>query len=91
MFNLDNNRHLKDADGHRGVTNFNADELPHYEKAIAEFGDVDLFISNEPMPPKRDGYCLRDRRADRKDLSEFWRFFRLSKYGRDAWSRAEVQ
>ena len=67
--------------GGTGVTNFDAEALPTYRRAVNEYGDSDLQISDVPMLPMRTGYALLDlahgkQRGRTKGLDEFWEVFR---------------
>jgi hypothetical protein len=69
------------SNGGTGLTNFDKEELPLYEAAIAECGDPDFFISDEPMPgtPLRNSYSLHYKGSKEK-LKYFWDiFYKLKK------------
>jgi hypothetical protein len=61
------------------LTNFNENELPLYKKAIQEFGDDTLFISDEAYTS--NGYEINGyyslRTTAHKDRSDFWRLFEI--------------
>lgn len=59
------------------LTNFSAHKLPLYEKAVKEFGDDTLYISDTAYDcrgRRLNGYCSL-RTTIHKDRSDFWRLF----------------
>ena len=67
------------SDGGTGITNFEADEWPVYLQAVKEYGDKDLILVSNPMPPMRNngaGALHRMNRPFNSDLSAFWEIHR---------------
>jgi len=60
------------------LTNFNVDQLPIYEKALKDFGDSSLYITDQAYDNRgrllSDYYSLRTK--SNKDRSDFWKLFR---------------
>jgi hypothetical protein len=52
------------TNGGTGMTKFDPEKLPLFEKAIAEYGDPAVFIENNAL------------HSTRRDLSAFWEVFR---------------
>jgi hypothetical protein len=70
------------SNGGTGLTNFDIERRPLYEAAIAECGDPNFFISDEPMP----GTPANSRTANSlhykgsKNPNHFWDiFYKLKK------------
>jgi hypothetical protein len=61
------------------LTNFDKKQLNTYEKAIKQYGDKDLFISDEAYDRRGrslKGWLMSLRTKNRKDLTNFWKLFR---------------
>lgn len=74
--------HFKE--GGTGVTNFQIAERDIYQRAVDEYGDPTLFISDDIMVPEQwqpgTGMCLHHTKHG--DLSAFWKIFnRIKKEG----------
>jgi len=74
------------TDGGTGVTNFEENEMPLYEKAIKRFGDTELVVSDKPIEAKvpykillKMKLCSFHNLKENHDLSDFWKVFKQVK------------
>jgi hypothetical protein len=68
------------TNGGTAITNFDVADKELYEKAIAEYGDETLYISNDILcadfSEKGTMLCLHHN-SQNHDLSDFWKLFNI--------------